>query len=251
MALTWSGRRQLLYYAVGLLFATILLFVLWQAFLMRTPTCTDGIQNGGESGVDCGGACANICLGDARSPNILWARAFPAAPQTYTLVAYVENRTDGAAAKQVPYLLQLFDEKNELVIDREGFVDLPPVSTVPVVIPSLNVGNREVARTLFRFTAEPQWERVRADVLPQIRISGQQLAADGTRLSAQIHNDGFNEARGITVVGVIFDAEGIARAASVSYLDLIASKSSEPAVFTWRDSVANVARAEITVLPSF
>ena len=251
MTLTWSGRRQLLYYAVGLLFATILLFVLWQAFLTRTPTCTDGIQNGGETGVDCGGVCAKICLGDARSPNILWARAFPAGPQNYTLVAYVENRTDGAAAKGVPYALQLFDANNELVIDREGVVDLPPVAVVPVVIPSLNVGNREVARTLFRFTAEPQWERVRADVLPQVRITAQQLAADGTRLSAQINNDGFEEVRGITVVGVIFDTGGIARAASVSYLDRIASKSSEPAVFTWQEPVTGVARAEITVLPSF
>lgn len=29
--------------------------------LPATPTCTDGIQNGNETGIDCGGSCPNAC----------------------------------------------------------------------------------------------------------------------------------------------------------------------------------------------
>jgi len=95
------------------------------------------------------------------------------------------------------------------------------------------------------------WERVRADALPQVRITQQTVTADGTRLSGVIVNEGFSEVRNLTVVGVVFDTEGVARAASVTYIDRIAAKDSEPAVFTWSRSVEGVARAEITILPSF
>lgn len=251
MSLSWSARRQLLYYAVGIFLATILLFVVWDAFLTREPTCEDGIRNGNETGVDCGGSCPNICLEEARSPNILWARGFETSPQTFTAVAYVENRNPGAGAKQVPYSFKLYDEKNDLVVEREGLVDLPPVPQVPVILPNIDIGNRTVARTLFTFTAVPQWERVRAETLPQVRITEQALTADGTRLSALIVNEGLQEVRNVRVMGVVFDTAGVARAASVALLERIPAKASLPAVFTWSGGVAGTARAEITVLPDF
>ncbi|MEX2008181.1 MAG: hypothetical protein WD850_01700 [Candidatus Spechtbacterales bacterium] len=251
MTLSWSGRRQLLYYAVGIFLATILLFVLWDTFLTRQPTCQDGIQNGAETGVDCGGSCANICLDEARAPNILWARAFETSPQTYTAVAYVENRNQGAGAHAVPYTVRLYDEQNELVVEREGTADLPPVPQVPVILPNIDVGNRTVARTIFVFTASPQWERVRAEALPQVRITEQALTADGTRLSTLIVNEGLSEVRNLRVAGVVFDAAGVARAASVALLERIPAGTSQPVVFTWAGATSNVARAEITILPSF
>ena len=249
--LSWSARRQLLYYAVGIFLATILLFVLWQTFLTRQPSCQDGIQNGSEAGVDCGGSCALLCAEEARAPNILWARALETGPQTYTAVAYIENRNQGSGARSVPYSFKLYDDKNELAVEREGTVDVPPVSVVPVILPNIDLGNRTVARTIFTFSATPQWERVRADILPQVRITEQQLTADGKRLSATIVNEGLTEVRNLAVAGVVFDAQGVARAASVTVIGRIAAKASEPAVFTWGSEVADVARAEITVLPSF
>jgi hypothetical protein len=33
-----------------------------------TPTCTDGIQNGTETGIDCGGSCPNVCLTQVNLP---------------------------------------------------------------------------------------------------------------------------------------------------------------------------------------
>lgn len=251
MSLSWSARRKLLYYAVGLFLATILFFVLGQALLSRQPSCFDGAQNGLETDVDCGGACAKLCLAEARSPNVLWARAVESSPQTYTAIAYVENRTQGAAARQVPYTFRLFDSNNELVLEREGLADLPPVAVVPVILPNIDVGTRVVARALFTFTSEPQWERVPVEALPQVRIVEQSLAADGARLSATISNEGFDDVRSLRVAGVVFDAQGVARAASLITIPRIPAKASEPAVFTWSSPVPDVARAEITILPSF
>jgi len=44
----------------------------WWRFVMQkqgvAPTCTDGIQNGDETGVDCGGSCPNACLSQIDFP---------------------------------------------------------------------------------------------------------------------------------------------------------------------------------------
>ncbi len=251
MALSWSSRRQFLYYAVALVVAVVLFFILWQTFFTAQPTCQDGIQNGSEAGIDCGGACALLCEGQARSPVVLWSRTFETAPSFYTAATYIQNPNPGVGAKNVPYSLQLFDEKNLLVMEREGMVDLPPIGTIPLVETNIGVGNRTVARAIFAFTSPPVWNKVPAGTLPQLRITQQSLAQDGTRLSATIVNDSLDPIRSLDVAAVVFDSAGVARAASKTRIDNISAKSSEPLIFTWPSALTDVARAEITVLPSF
>lgn len=251
MALSWSGRRQLLYYAVALVLVVVLLFVGYQTFFTAAPTCSDGIRNGTETGVDCGGSCSLVCTAQARAPVILWARAFSSSPQRYIAAAYIQNQNIGAGAKQVHYSFKLLDDKNILVVEREGVADLPPIQTVPIVETNIDIGNRTVARTLFEFTSEPTWNKVSASALPQLHITDQNLAGDGTRLVASVVNDSLNDVRGLTVVAVLFDHSGVARAASKTIIEKIARQSSEPIIFTWAGGFEGVARAEITVLPSF
>jgi hypothetical protein len=145
----------------------------------------------------------------------------------------------------VGYTFQLFDDQNKLVVERAGTADLPPVPTIPIVETGINVGNRTVARALFSFTAEPVW--VKAGGLPKLSLSGQKLAADASRLEATISSDSFEDTRA-TVAAVLFDADGVARAASKSTLT-VPARSSAPIIFTWGMPATGVVRAEITVLP--
>ncbi len=45
---------------------------LWWRFVLAkqgiAPTCNDGIQNGDETGIDCGGSCSNVCLSQINLP---------------------------------------------------------------------------------------------------------------------------------------------------------------------------------------
>lgn len=245
MALTWSGRRKALYTSVGGIIALMALIVVYQTLFSAPALCTDGKQNGSEHGVDCGGSCSLLCQDEARAPVVLWARAFMAAPQTYTAAAYVQNNNVGAGARRVGYTFQLFDADNKLVVDRTGVADLPPVPTVPIIESGINVGHRTVSRTLFSFSTEPSW--VKAGQLPRLAISGQKLSVDASRLEATVSNDSFGDVRA-TVAAVLFDSEGVARAASKSTVT-IPSRSSTPIVFTWGLPAEGVVRAEITVLP--
>lgn len=47
--------------AFGLVFFMALFFIF--SCGKDEPTCTDGIQNGTENGIDCGGVCSDFCIG--------------------------------------------------------------------------------------------------------------------------------------------------------------------------------------------
>lgn len=221
----------------------------YDAFLNAAPTCFDGARNGDEHGVDCGGSCQLICREEARPPVVLWSRSFPVDAHTYTAAAYVQNPNVGAQARAVPYIFQLFDEKNVLVAERTGVLDIPPVQLVPFIDPNIDVGNRTPVRSLFALTEEPIWQR--AAPLPPLRVGNQFLAADGTRVSATVYNDSNDDARQVAAVAVLFSADGVARAASRSVIGDIDHKTAKDVVFSWPDGVKGVTRAEITILPSF
>ncbi len=249
MALSWSTRRQLLYYIVAGLACLIIFTAGWKTFLTRTATCSDGLKNGTEIGVDCGGACALICKGQARAPVVDWARAFKTDTGLYTAAAYVENPNTGSGARAVRYSFQLFDDKNVLVVERDGIADLPPMTLIPIVESNINVGNRVVARTLFSFADEPTWTKI-TEPIPSVRLSNQQLESDGSRMSATLTNNSLENINKVVVIAVLFDAEGIARGASKSTINGIPKKSSQPIVFTWPTGVPNIVRAEMTVVPA-
>ena len=251
MALSWSGKRQLLYTAVGAVLTLGFLVGLWVAVFSKPSTCFDGTQNAGERGVDCGGACALICSADASAPVVLWYRAFEVAPGFYNAVAYIENKNVGAGARRVKYSFRLFDERNILVVERTGSTDIPPVSVVPIIESAISVGNRTVASTQFAFADETITWTKNTRVLPAVYIRQQNLARDGSRLSATLVNDSIEDVRGLTVTAVLFDASGVARAASKSTLPLLYRRSSQEVVFTWGSGTPNIVRAEITLLPAF
>lgn len=249
MALSWSKRRKLLYSAVmGALLLAVFYFV-YTALFTQAPTCFDGALNGDEHGVDCGGSCQLLCRSETRSPVVLWSRAFEVAGGQYTAAAYVQNPNPGAMARNVAYTFQLFDEKNLLIVEREGTLDIPPVQTVPFIDPNINVGSRVPARAIFAFAHEPVWQR--GAPLPPLTIGNQYLAPDGSRLSATISNSSVYATSKVTATAVLFDSQGVARAASRSSIASIPRKGSQDVVFTWPSAVAGIVRAEITVLPSF
>ncbi|MGC9602294.1 MAG: hypothetical protein ABSE76_00925 [Minisyncoccia bacterium] len=253
MALTWSGRRQLLYYGVGIIVLAALGALLWVIFFNVQPTCFDGKQDGGELGVDCGGPCALLCADTAHAPVLLWARAFQTGPASYTAAAYIQNNNIGAGAKNVAYSFQLFDANNNLVVERDGIIDLPPITTIPIIEPNIMVGNRTVAHVQFAFSNTPPavWSKVPASSIPTLSIAEQNLNTDASQLGATVVNDTLSDAQNITVAAVLFDNQGVARAASRSLIVDIPAKSSVPVVFTWQGGVPNIVRAEITILPSF
>jgi hypothetical protein len=249
MALSWSARRQFLYYAVAAVIGLIILGGVYQAFFTTVPTCRDGLMNGTELGVDCGGTCSLVCENIARNPRVLWARSFPTGPNAYTAAAYIENSNPGAGARSVQYSFRLFDANSVLVVERDGITDLPPTTLIPIVETGIDVGQRQVARTIFTFAEVPIWNTI-GGTKPDLKLSNQTLNIEESRLSATLVNNALTDAGRVSLVAVLFDVDGVARAASKTTVNVL-RKSSQPIVFTWPQGIESAVRAEITILPSF
>lgn len=256
MALLWSTKRKALYSSGIGLVLLIGALVLYGFFFIQAPTCFDGKQNGNEAGVDCGGSCALLCRDQVRAPVVKWVRAFPVSSTTYAAVAYIDNTNGGVGARSVPYIFQLFDDKNQFVTEKEGVIDIPPIHTLPVIESFIEVGNRTVARAHFLFSQQAQdipWKRIPERSFPTITLSDQHFSTDthGTRLSVLLHNDTLSDIKNSTVAAVLFDADGVARAASQSRVAVIAHRSTQTVVFTWPQQLPDIKSEEITVVPSF
>lgn len=238
-----------MYYAVAGVVGIVVLAGLYDAFLNRAPNCRDGVQNQDERGIDCGGVCSLVCKEDTRDPVVLWSRSFNTSPGRYTAAAYIQHSNSGAGARKVGYTFQLFDAQNVLVTERQGTIDLPPTRTVPIVETDIQTGSREVARTLFAFNETPVWQAVR-NAPPVLRVTNQKLESNASRLTATLVNDSRTDASRAAVTAVLFDAEGVARAASKSIVS-VPGRGEEFIVFTWNPAPQGIVRGEIVVLPPF
>jgi len=259
MALSWGERRKYTYVAVGIFILLLLAWGAYATFFSTQPTCFDAKQDGNEQGIDCGGSCSLICPNQATQPTVAWARTFLTATSsagtgqinTYTAAAYIQNTNVGAGAHNVAYSFELFDANNDLVVEKDGVTDLPPLATIPIVEPNISAGQRTVTHALFAFSSLPSWVKVPQDAIPPVEVTNQALSPDGSRLSLTLQNNTVKDASNLTVVGVLFDANGAALAASKSLVASLPHKSSQDVVFTWPLGTPGVVRAEITVLPSF
>jgi len=112
-----NGKRlakQLIYGSVfaGILFLILLSF--YNSNFKPAPTCSDGKQNQGEEGVDCGGPCADCAIRDLFEfkADRTQIRYFPADPEGKTTVFYFElkNLNLNYGADFFYYYIDLFDK---------------------------------------------------------------------------------------------------------------------------------------------
>lgn len=202
----------------------------------KAPSCTDGIQNGKEEGIDCGGSmCTNICAEMAPHVSVVWARSVTVAPGVYHAVALVRN-PDTTAKGTAPYKVSLFDSENILIVTREGTIDLGPGEVAPLFEPTLAAGNRVPARTFVDIGAGA-WEKATRAASP-VRVTALGSADDANTkhsLSARIENTGAEVVPSVTVTALLYDASSTLVAASQTVVDQLRARESRDVIFTWSE----------------
>jgi len=232
---SWAAQKRAQYIGtlivvVGIVGGGVLFFV-----VRDKPTCTDGIQNGTEEGVDCGGECQAICPFAATAPVIQWTRFFEQAPGVYSVVALIENPNSKASAMAVPYEFSLRDENNVLIYERKGQVNLLARQRIPIFESGLVTGNRIPRRAAFSFTKSPEWVTDTPQDIP-LRISQENLVTGDTeqRLSARVRNTELAALSDVRIVALLFSADGNAVAASQTVIDFLPGSGEKDIVFSWQ-----------------
>lgn len=232
--MSWgTKRRNFILFIIALLVIVPTGYFLYK-LLYKAPSCFDGKLNGIEEGIDCGGACELICERTALDATVLWKRFFPVSPGIYNVIAMVENSNPDAGVEEVPYLFQLFDQDNILLVERSGVVRIPPNKTLPIVEIALSTGKLTPRRVNFEFLEPFEWKKdFPAD--PVLIVREQKLVNEDSapRLNAVISNTSLQTVYDIDVIAIVYDNDDNAIGSSSTYIEEAANSERVNIVFTW------------------
>lgn len=239
----WAFWRRLQYITGFLVIliatGTTIYYTLWH----KDPTCFDGVQNGEETGIDCGGACTRICAPDILMPQPLWAQSFKIVDGQYNAVAYIENRNRSVGTQELGYTFKIYDDTG-LITERSGVTVLPPDGVYPVFEGRITTGTRVPTRTTVEFTNEIVWLPASIGreqfVLEERDLAG---ADSKPRLIAQMRNTALTETKNVEIIATIFDAHGNPLTASRTEVDYFGGRTTENIVFTWPEPIAKTLRS--------
>jgi len=246
--MNWSVRRKLFYLVLVVLFAVAVSSYFLIPLFKENPTCFDGKQNGEELGVDCGGACTNLCLSQVRPLSILWQRSFQVTTGIYDTLGYVENQNSNAGIPVLLYRFKLYDEKNILVAERDGKTFMGPNQSWAIFESGIKTGERIPKRAFLEF-ADIQWVKIDPSFEKvSFSVTNKNLSSTSTtpRLSTTISNDSLIDLKNVEVVAIIHGEDDNAIASSKTTIDSLPKRSSKDAFFTWLSPIhENVGRIEV------
>ena len=239
----WAFWRRF-WYGTGFgIFWALVFFGVYMLYLYEPANCFDGVQNGNERGVDCGGSCVRICATDVIEPTIRWAQSFRVREGQFNAVAYIENRNTEAATPVLPYTFSLYDSDG-LIVESSGTTILPPDSVYPVFLGPIRTGDRVPTNTFIELGGAELWLPAVAG-RNQFTIADRQLVGidQQPRLTARIQNTALTPAEDVEVIATIFDARGNALTSSRTFVEYVGPQSEERLVFTWPEPIARTIRS--------
>lgn len=231
---SWSGRRRLIY--GGTLVVIVLAVLAWLifAFSYKAPTCFDGLQNGKEQGIDCGGSCERLCPSAFLAPRVAWTSYEALSIGYYNAAAYIINPNNDAEALRVPYHIVLYDINGEQIVDMPGFVNIPPHRNTLAFLGPIPVGKRIATKAFFEFTGSPDW-RKKSDTLGTLAIGEKKYTEDdlGSSLVVTLRNTSVKPIGKMSVYVVLSDAASNIIGFSKTIVDSISGLGTVEAPFTW------------------
>jgi hypothetical protein len=184
-------------------------------------------------------------------PTILFSKAISNTPGRTDVIAMVENKNATAAAKGVPYRVQLYGADRALIQEVTGTLDLPPGTTQPVFIPGIASGKQVTANAfLIIDSSTVQWVTMNTDprIKPSVSNTRQGGTIDAPRIEATLTNRSVMPLTNVPVIVLVRSEKGSVIAASSTLLPVIPAQGVSTAFFTWNSAFSSVP-ASIEVAP--
>lgn len=234
--MSWAARRRFIILLIlGAVVASFLAVVLIAA-LYKAPSCSDGVQDGNEQGIDCGGSCPYLCSALEQPPTVVYTTPLPGISGRTDIIASVVNKNPDAAAKAVPYQVSLFGADHNFVQQVNGTVDLPPNATVPIFVPNIATGNQTVTSAFLTIASSaPAWYALSSD--PRTVPSVSNVTLGGTtaapQITATLTNPSIMTLSNVLVYVIVHDTQGNVIGASQTVVPSIFGQEQATATFTW------------------
>ena len=246
----WAQKRKRrLIIIVGIVLLFILFIILYKAF-DKAPTCFDNLQNGTETGIDCGGNCQLVCKDEVRDIVVWWERPFKVANGVYNTVAYFENQNLESGIQELTYEFRLYNYDNVLISEPiVGTTFIEPNKRSAVFESGITTGEQEAYTAFFHVSSVQDWERTEQTYSYGLFQIGEPLLTNqdiAPKLQVPITNTSFTTFKNIPVIAILYNQKDNAIAASQTYLDVINQGEQASAYFSWPEPFGDsVSRIEI------
>lgn len=258
---SWSRTRKRIILVIVFLIVIVLVGVPLYLLLYKAPSCSDGVMNGDESGIDCGGSCQLLCSAESLplvmrgDPRVLVV-ATTTATSTYEVVALFDNPNSQAEISRAHYTVKVFDRESSLPIRTfEGNTFVPKGKKFAIFIDPFNVDSNIVpSRAILEWDKKTLVWQKNINEVPEIEVTEEVLSREefSPRLDALVENRSLERVSNIDLVAVLSDGNGNTFAASRTFIESLEPNESIPIIFTWpRPFNAKVAQMDILtrVLP--
>lgn len=232
--LSWAAKRRLVYIG-GVLFVLALIgSVIFFKLLYHAPTCSDGLKNGDEIGIDCGGSCKSLCATDTLTPVVLWSKIFNISGDVYSAVAYVENPNVNYKNESVGYEFRILDNDNKLILVKDGETSIPKNKKFAIFETGIVIRNTKPKSAEFQFTSFSKWQSD-TEQEPKLSVKYSTLMSTSTspRIEGTVSNNSLTSVLGLELDVFVLDNKENVIAASRTFLENLLARSQQDFVFTW------------------
>lgn len=248
----WSTKRKR---RILIIAGVVILGILSLVFVRinnRPPTCFDGMHNGQELGVDCGGGCQKICREEVRNIVVWWERPFKVTDGVYNVLAYFENQNLESGIQELEYEFRLYDKENILVSQPvTGTTFVEPNKRSAIFESGITTGDSDAYTVFFRINRIQEWKRTDQSFSYSLFQVGEPVLANqdtAPKLTAPVENKTFFDFTDVPVVAVLYDQDDNAVAASQTFIDSIAQGETTDVFYSWPEPFS-VVISRIEIIP--
>lgn len=246
----WSNKRKKRLLFIIITVVVVVLGIVIYKILDRPATCFDGIENGAETGVDCGGACKLVCQDEVRDIVVWWERPFKVVDGVYNTVAYFENQNLESGIQEIKYEFRLYNYDNVLVSEPiVGTTFIEPNKRSAVFESGIQTGNQEAYTAFFKVSSVQTWEKTDQSFAYNLFEISEPLLTNqdvAPKIQVTLRNVSYQTFTDVPVIAIIYNQRDNAIAASQTYIDQIGQDQEATAYFSWPQPFGDsVSRIEI------
>ncbi|HXK36781.1 MAG TPA: hypothetical protein VJ553_04325 [Candidatus Paceibacterota bacterium] len=242
--------RLLKQVAYGIVFAALIGLVLWPVYrlFVPSPSCTDGIQNQEEEGVDCGVICGVTCPPALVPLTVEPVRIILNDNGSWDVIVQLENENAVYGAPEVPYVLTVSDGDGATLVTRRGDAYVNPLQTTYLVFPLIKIEGAPVSATFAVDPAEVQWLAGTAtDTTFAVRSDALTPSDERTRYEAIVINRTRFDFDLVDIVVLLEDSAGSVIGAGSTSVRTLRAGEERGFVVDWPFAVPGAARARAYV----
>lgn len=227
-------KKQVIIGFVYLVLMAIVVSGIYFLFMKpRLPSCSDGIQNQGEAGVDCSGPCPS-CLWQLQNElEVISAKAIKTQENYFDLVAKIKNPNKDAGAKSFSYVFNLYDSGNNPIFSKEGSSYILPQQTKYIIEQKVSVSSK-IYNIEFKIL-NVFWQELSGYEEPELLIRNQNFeqSENFSRVTATMENRSNYDFDTIDIYAILFDKNSEILAVGKTEVKTIFSKENRYFEIAW------------------